>query len=484
MSNELQLFLLQKLLPTAFVFAVGSCVGSLISVLISRLPKGEDVVLKPSYCPKCDAKLKWYDNIPIIGWLKLGGRCRSCGNPISITYPFLEASVGAMFALIWMQCYNINSGQTFLGFEIWKLRPDWALSGWEQTWPLYAVVVACFSSLLAMTIIDARTFTIPTQLLFSLPVIGLVIHVGWAIVVQNSWSRLHNTAPGWLWSISHAPVTAWVPEMLLPAHPPGQYLANSTWWWWTGAMIGAAVGIAISMLMLKLGLIRRSFHDYEEWEKKQLVEQAAAASTPDGAPIDPESQRPADPTELWIAYPHARREMIKELAFLAAPVILALVGGFFTYKYTGQLVALPPGADTSNFAAVGGTYMPLWLMVLTGVLMGYMLAGGVLWFIRIAGTLGFGKEALGLGDIHLMAGVGACLGFIDAILAFFLSAPVALLGWVVGWAIAKATGNKKGTTMPYGPWLSIATVLVFVLKPLIEYGFTRLLDAKPPINWP
>ncbi|MFT3685174.1 MAG: A24 family peptidase [Phycisphaerales bacterium] len=122
--------------------------------------------------------------------------------------------------------------------------------------------------------------------------------------------------------------------------------------------------------------------------------------------------------------------------------------------------------------------------MLAGTLLGYLIVGGILWAIRILGTLGFGKEAMGMGDVHLMAAVGACLGWIDGTLAFFVSAPVALIGWVVGWVIAKMGGSNKGTTLPFGPWLSIATVLVFVFKPVIEWGLTALMHANPPINLP
>jgi prepilin signal peptidase PulO-like enzyme (type II secretory pathway) len=55
---------------------------------------------------------------------------------------------------------------------------------------------------------------------------------------------------------------------------------------------------------------------------------------------------------------------------------------------------------------------------------------------------------------------------------------------VVGWAIAKMGGSSKGTTLPFGPWLSIATVLVFVFKPVIEWGLTLLTHANPPVNLP
>src|SRR5947207_2881400 len=74
-----------------FFFMLGACVGSFLNVVIWRLPRGESLSSPPSHCPKCGKTLKWYDNIPILGWIKLGGKCRFCGQPISVRYPIVEA---------------------------------------------------------------------------------------------------------------------------------------------------------------------------------------------------------------------------------------------------------------------------------------------------------------------------------------------------------------------------------------------------------
>ncbi len=61
-----------------FIFALGACIGSFLNVVVWRLPRGESLVNPPSHCPKCNKRLRWYDNLPVIGWIKLGGRCRDC----------------------------------------------------------------------------------------------------------------------------------------------------------------------------------------------------------------------------------------------------------------------------------------------------------------------------------------------------------------------------------------------------------------------
>jgi leader peptidase (prepilin peptidase)/N-methyltransferase len=78
----------------------GACIGSFLNVVIYRLPLGQSIVSPPSRCPKCGYRLQWYDNIPIVGWLLLGGRCRKCKNPISVQYPIVELITALMFVLV------------------------------------------------------------------------------------------------------------------------------------------------------------------------------------------------------------------------------------------------------------------------------------------------------------------------------------------------------------------------------------------------
>jgi leader peptidase (prepilin peptidase)/N-methyltransferase len=77
---------------------VGLVVGSYLNVLVHRLPLGESTVRPRSRCPACGAAIRARDNLPIVSWLLLGGRCRDCGAPISPRYPLIEAATGALFA--------------------------------------------------------------------------------------------------------------------------------------------------------------------------------------------------------------------------------------------------------------------------------------------------------------------------------------------------------------------------------------------------
>lgn len=78
---------------------VGLMIGSFLNVCIARLPKGESIVTPPSTCPRCGRLIHWRDNIPIVSYLMLGGKCRACALPISVRYPLVEAATAALFVV-------------------------------------------------------------------------------------------------------------------------------------------------------------------------------------------------------------------------------------------------------------------------------------------------------------------------------------------------------------------------------------------------
>ncbi len=80
-----------------FLFIAGTCVGSFLNVCIYRIPIGKSIISPSSYCPNCKTKLKWYQNIPIVSYFLLQGKCYYCGKKISILYPFIEIITGLLF---------------------------------------------------------------------------------------------------------------------------------------------------------------------------------------------------------------------------------------------------------------------------------------------------------------------------------------------------------------------------------------------------
>lgn len=116
-----------------FVFIVGLIVGSFLNVCIYRLPKGESIVTPPSHCPACKQNILWYDNIPVLSYIFLGGKCRSCKTKINLRYPAVELLTAAIFLLLFVTfgvkakffAYSILASglivATFVDFEIQEI---------------------------------------------------------------------------------------------------------------------------------------------------------------------------------------------------------------------------------------------------------------------------------------------------------------------------------------------------------------------------
>ena len=139
-----------------FVFAFGACIGSFLNVVIYRLPAGLSLIHPPSRCPNCTHRLGNTENVPILGWLWLRGRCRWCRAPISIRYPLVEAATGVLFC-----------------FVFWQFQFSWFTLG-------YWVFV---SWLIALSMIDVDTMTLPGVLTKSGLVVGLIFQgiIGWQL---------------------------------------------------------------------------------------------------------------------------------------------------------------------------------------------------------------------------------------------------------------------------------------------------------------
>lgn len=443
LSFQLAVFDIVKLF---FAAAFGACIGSLTNVLVYRIPRGLDFVSPTSRCTSCDTPLTWRENVPIFGWLLLRGRCRFCRSPISPEYVLVETFVALLWAFTFAVLY-LDRGNA-LGISFHAIQPEWARSGFPLTWPLGVMLVLLFSCLTAMTLVDAKTFTIPPVLTNVPTVLGVVAHVGFAAYVQSTRGHLPVVAKHWHWSIA----------------TPGP-----NGWTWVGVAVGGVLGLVIANIMLKFRLLRRSFEDYAAWEEQAMkAAQPAAAGAPTS---DLEGVNP----HMWVQYPHARREVFRELLFLAPALSLAYLGAFLAAKWAG-----PSFYDAETNARTFATAVPLWLDALTGSLLGYLIGGGVVWLVRIAGTLGFGKEALGLGDVHMMAAVGACLGWIDPVLAFFGAAFLGVAWYVLG-RLSKGVASK---VMPFGPFLAMGTILVFFTKPLFEMLFAHLMRLPSPVSLP
>ena len=89
-----------QLLHVVLAVVLGLSVGSFLNVCIYRLPRGDSLAYPPSRCPRCGKRLAWYDNIPVVSWLALRGRCRQCQAPISPQYPIIEALTAILAVVV------------------------------------------------------------------------------------------------------------------------------------------------------------------------------------------------------------------------------------------------------------------------------------------------------------------------------------------------------------------------------------------------
>lgn len=391
-AQAVPLWALQHLPIAVFIFCFGASVGSFMNVVIYRLPAGISVISPPSRCPVCGVRLTWRENLPIVGWLLLRGRCKACGVRISPQYVIVELAMAVLFLGLYILLFAVPPSTPWwgqLGGPWWHASGLFRLPVPAGAWPAYVALTFMFAGLLAMTVIDARTFTIPIEI----PLV--VTLIAWAAyLVQGLLPMPRGAWNGW-----PIPGECWQPAL---------------------AGFGGLLGIALSTLLLRTGRLRPSFADYQDYLK--------------------EGQQLAD-------YPHARREMVAELLFLMPVVVLGLVG----WWVGGLMPASPP---------------PVWVQALGGSVLGYLVGGGIVWIVRILGTLAFGREAMGMGDVHLMAAVGAVLGWPDALVVFFL-APFLGLGWAALRMVLARFSGKFDRELPYGPHLAAATLLLVLFRPWI-----------------
>ena len=89
-----------------FSFWLGACIGSFLNVVVWRVPRGESIARPPSHCPKCGSPIRWWQNIPIVSWLALRGKCANCREPISPRYILVEVLTGVLFLAAFMHIYS------------------------------------------------------------------------------------------------------------------------------------------------------------------------------------------------------------------------------------------------------------------------------------------------------------------------------------------------------------------------------------------
>jgi leader peptidase (prepilin peptidase)/N-methyltransferase len=208
--------------PNAVIFfVVGAAIGSFLNVCIARWPLEQSIIRPPSRCPHCETPIKWSDNVPLLGWLKLGGKCRNCRAPISVVYPAVELAV----ALGWLLC-ALQFGASFT-----------------------AVRVAIFGTImLGIAITDAKHYVIPD----GFTVFGLLFVLVTSVIsgvraeitpFATPWDALIGACAG----AGAIAIVGWLGEVALKKEAMG--FGDVT----LMAVVGAALGPGRALLVIFLG---------------------------------------------------------------------------------------------------------------------------------------------------------------------------------------------------------------------------------------
>jgi len=450
-------------------YLLGLCVGSFINVVVYRLPRGLSISQPTwSFCPHCRTTLRWQDNLPLIGWVALGGRCRYCRAAISVQYPLIEALTGLAFVLVWYLLAVCHC--RVLGASDQTITP--LVPSWPADLPLLAAWLILTAALMACSAMDLLFYVVDTR------VTDLAMFAG--IVLAALWPRPEFYGPAassplaaatlaafvasglwlWLWSRRHRATqeeAVETPDADATGGEPSRL----------GRLACLAALVVITLCTLAL-LIVHSAH-LPGAPGRWLVPAAfvilfAAMVLAGGLPREIDDHLHAT---IEAEAPQARRQVLGEAAWLL-PIVLAGAAAF-------ALVALVPGAahawqkltawsPVGGLAPVGGAAYAV---------CGAVVAAAAGWIIRIVFTLSFGREAFGVGDIYILAAAGAAAGLDIALLGFLLAIPIALAGWAIC-LLLKRTGM-----IPFGPPLAVGFLLALWLNvPAAEIGHAYWRDIQ------
>jgi leader peptidase (prepilin peptidase)/N-methyltransferase len=221
----------------AFFFLFGIVIGSFLNVCIARIPEGMSIVTPRSRCPQCQAPIKAYDNVPVFAWLWLGGKCRSCGYPISPMYPLVELLTGFLF----VACY--------LDFGLTQVTVKW-------------LIFTCLMVILTVT--DLRVRLLPDLINWPGFVVGLFLST-WVppsdgIVFFLCASLFHRVPPASLLGLLDGLLGAAFGSLLLWGAAAMYKMARGREGMGLGdvkmmAMVGAFLGLRGTFLTILLGTL-------------------------------------------------------------------------------------------------------------------------------------------------------------------------------------------------------------------------------------
>jgi prepilin signal peptidase PulO-like enzyme (type II secretory pathway) len=490
---------------------LGALVGSFLNVVIFRLPRGLSVCSPAwSFCPMCRRRIRPWHNVPILGWLMLRGRCHSCGTAISIAYPVVECATVLVFIAVW-DAYFV--GQVAAG-----------ATGMTTDLLTAAAMIVMFCGLVATAGMDIESYLVEISVPL-LTTVAAVVLLGIAgamattpttalgdMAASAAWRPPGPEMPPGLvivllaggvgWLIGHpllrrwssGPVTQEPATSEMPA--PDETLPNAA------ADAGGRASVdspspepvehgswpIVSFALALAGLVAWMLAA-PQWPGASAARLALAAGQWRGLAtvgllllvliLSSMVRREADghmATTIERERLTARSVAMRELLLLV-PAILAGLVVLFWLRRQGYLSLDWPGLIglLSGEERAGASHSWVWgcLIGAARCLAHALFAAAMGWAVRIGGTMAFGKEAFGTGDIYLMAAIAAAGGWWLMVIGFFASALLALVG------VLATSLHKTSRAIPFGPWLGLGAFAAMFM----ETGLTSAFGPAGRMFW-
>ena len=246
-SEEARTVRILEAVTALWFLAIGSCVGSFLNVVIYRAPLGMDIVLPKSRCPRCQSAISPRDNIPIIGWLRLRGKCRQCQLPISARYPLVELGIGLLF-LIFLFRTLLSGGANLPVRETNVYRGVvWIL--WYTKWDLLGIYLY---QMFLLTALWGGALMEYDGHLWPRRIVAVVIAGGIAAV--SLWPQLH-------------PVPLWGPESVRQTMPLGTCVLSGL----AGLLFSGVVAYALSRLIYRQSSHSRTVPESPALDREEIT---------------------------------------------------------------------------------------------------------------------------------------------------------------------------------------------------------------------
>jgi len=184
-------------LISLWLVVTGGCIGSFLNVIVYRVPLGLSVTHPGSHCPRCEHAVRWYDNIPVLSWIWLRGKCRDCGESFSVRYAVIEALVAMIFLAIGY-CEGLTGGSN-LPSTFYLPEPGEVFYGYFTSWILCIYHLTLMCTLICLVLIEYDQQTIARKLVGFTLLVGLLAPPIWPFL-HPAWSTaswLEMSTSGW-----------------------------------------------------------------------------------------------------------------------------------------------------------------------------------------------------------------------------------------------------------------------------------------------